>query len=158
MEDGVDDAVAATHLDCFEEALVLVHVLEDVRLQVAINDEDGAAGHVFQSHFERLDHLHHRLKRCLRGQNKLEILVDLLDLLDIDALRAIPSEGAKRRHRVAVSVFQRIGVHVAVTSGGATSLLTLLVFAFLRLNLLFLQLQDLLHPLDVPGKCFVLRL
>lgn len=66
LVDRVDNAVAPTHLDRLKVALMVVHVLENVGLQVAIDDVDGAAGHILRRHFERLQYLLHRLKGCLR--------------------------------------------------------------------------------------------
>jgi hypothetical protein len=58
--------MSAAHLNSLEVAFVGAHVFEHVRLQVAINNEDGAPGHVLQCLFECLKHSLHRLKRCLR--------------------------------------------------------------------------------------------
>ena len=67
MVDGVDNVVAASHLNGLKVTLVSTHILEYIGLQVAIHDEDCASGCVFKGFFEGLDYLHHRLKRRLRG-------------------------------------------------------------------------------------------
>ena len=69
MVDSVDNVVAAPHLYGLKATLVRTHILEDIGLQVAIQDEDCASGHVFKGVFIGPDHLHHRLERRLRGQD-----------------------------------------------------------------------------------------
>ena len=59
LEDSVNDIILVTHLDCFEISLLIAHFAENVRLKVAIKDEDGAASDRFESLLECLDYLLH---------------------------------------------------------------------------------------------------
>ena len=65
MIDGVDNVMAASHLNGLKHTLVMTHILEDVGLQVAIQDENSASGDVFEGIFIGPDHLHYRLERRL---------------------------------------------------------------------------------------------
>ena len=62
LENRVNDIVLAAHLDCLEEAFLFTHVLEDVGLQVAVENEYGTAGHVFEGLLESFKHLLHRVE------------------------------------------------------------------------------------------------
>ena len=65
LVDGVDNAVSAAHLDCFEEALVLAHILKDICLQVAVDYEYRAPRHIFEGLLECLQDLLHGLEGSL---------------------------------------------------------------------------------------------
>ena len=65
--DGIDNAVAASHLNGFKATLVRTHILEDIGLQVAIQDEDCTSSHVFKGFFVGPDYLHYRLERRPRS-------------------------------------------------------------------------------------------
>ena len=87
-EDRIDDVVAVTHLDGFEEPFMFAHVLEYIGLQVAICDENGAPGDIFEGLLEGLNHLLHSLVGCLAVQDLKYVLIYHLDFLDVDFLTA----------------------------------------------------------------------
>lgn len=104
-EDRVDDRIPVAHLNGLEEPLVLAHVLEDVRLQVPIRDENGAPCHVLKRLFEGLDDLLHSLVRRLARQDLKHVLIDHFHFLDVNLLTA-RAKSAKRRHRVHICVLE----------------------------------------------------
>ena len=96
VKDSVDNFRAITHLDCLVEALLLMHVFENVGLQVSIDDENGDSSNVLECLLVSLQHLLHGLEWILRDKHLLDVLVDHLNLLYIDTLRGISTKGAKR--------------------------------------------------------------
>ena len=65
VEDCVDNLRSITHLDGLVEALLLMHIFENVGLQVSIHHEDGDAGDVLECLLVGLQDLLHGLKRVL---------------------------------------------------------------------------------------------
>ena len=151
MVDRVYDAVSATHLDGLEVAFVSAKILEHVRLQVAIDYEDGASCHVLQCLLEGPQHRLHRLKRCLRGEDKLDILVDLLDFFDVDFLGSVAAtKSTKGCHRVTIYISERGGVHITNVPTSSNHLLLLQRLFLFDLNLLLFLFKNLFDPLNVP--------
>lgn len=96
VKNSIDNLRAITHLDCLVEAFLLIHVFENVSLQVSIDDENGDSSNVLECLLVSLQHLLHGLKWMPRDKHLLDVLVDHLNPLYIDTLRGISTKGAKR--------------------------------------------------------------
>ena len=158
MVDRVHDVVAPAHLDRLELPLVFAHILEHVRLQVPVEDEDGTSGHVLESLLEGFEDGLHGLEGRLRREDQLHVLVYQLDLLDVDPRGRVATHRAKRRHRVPVHVLQTVGVDITVAAGRKASLFSLSLLALLGGLLFLLLFQDLLDTHDIALDHLVLLL
>jgi len=78
--------VSRTNLDCLEEPFLLTHVFEHVSLQVPVDDKDCASSCRLKSLFVSFDYLLHGIKGRLQDKDLLEVLIDHLNFLDINAL------------------------------------------------------------------------
>ena len=98
VKDRIHDIVPASHLNGFKEALLLAHVLENVRLQVAVDDVDCATGHIFEGLLKRLQNLLYRFKGRFTGDHLLYVLVYHLYLLNINLLGAMIAKSTEGSH------------------------------------------------------------
>ena len=131
----------------FEESLHTAHVLEDIGLQVAISDENGAPRYVLERLLEGLDYLLHRLVRRLAIQDLKHVLIYHLHFLDVNLLTP-RAKCAKRCHRVDICVPNRVRVHLAILASHS-SFLSFLLLLLLGLDKLKLLFKDLLGPHDI---------
>lgn len=145
--------MSVTHLNGLKEAAMLMHVLEDVGLEVAIDNEDGDASDVLERLLIRLDNLLQRFERHLRVEHLLHIMIYHLDFLYVNASCCITTKCTERVHRLVVVIPERVRIYLTIAT---TTCLFSLFRSFLTLAhfLLFFH-QDLLHALDLLLECHV---
>ena len=87
-----------THLDSLEESPMLMHVFENIRLQVSIDDKNCDACNVLECLLVCPYNLLHSFKRHLGNKHLLDVLIDHLDFLDVYPSGCIATKCTERIH------------------------------------------------------------